>query len=98
MRASALEAGIEFRRATAYPPLAAMPLPATLPSPLQGAPIAVDFGTEAGLYRERLGIPVLVCGPGNMAQAHRANEYLEVDQLGRACGFLRSLVDDLCVA
>ena len=97
MRAVAPEAGIEFRRTSAYPPLAPMPLPASLPSPLQGAPIAVDFGTEAGLYRERLGIPVLVCGPGNMAQAHRADEYIEVDQLGRACDLLRSVIDDFCV-
>lgn len=57
--------------------------------------LALDFGTEAGLYSERLGVPVIVCGPGDMAQAHRPDEYLTVEQLERAEAFLRRLVDTL---
>jgi acetylornithine deacetylase/succinyl-diaminopimelate desuccinylase-like protein len=45
---------------------------------------SVDFGTEAGLYQAALQVPVVVCGPGDMAQAHVADEYLGVDQLDRA--------------
>jgi len=46
---------------------------------------AVDFGTEAGLYSQRLGVPAIVCGPGSMADAHRADESLAFSQL-RGCG------------
>jgi acetylornithine deacetylase len=46
--------------------------------------LAVDFGTEAGLYQQRLGIPVVVCGPGSMDDAHGADESVALDQL-RGC-------------
>ena len=42
---------------------------------------ALDFGTEAGLYQQRLGVPVVVCGPGSMAQGHTPDEYLTVAEL-----------------
>ncbi|RVT85822.1 acetylornithine deacetylase [Rhodobacteraceae bacterium CCMM004] len=51
----------------------------------------VPFGTEAGLY-QALGADVAVCGPGHIAQAHTADEYLAVDQLGACCTLLRRLV------
>ena len=40
-----------------------------------------DFGTGAGLYRERLDVPVVVSGSGSMAQRHIADGFLEVTQL-----------------
>lgn len=44
----------------------------------------VAFGTEAGFF-DRLGLPVVVCGPGSMAgQGHKADEYIETAQLA-AC-------------
>lgn len=44
----------------------------------------VAFGTEAGFFA-RLGIPTVVCGPGDMeAQGHKADEFLSVQQLA-AC-------------
>ena len=43
----------------------------------------VAFGTEAGLFR-RLGSDVVVCGPGSITQAHKADEFVSVDQM-RAC-------------
>ncbi len=46
--------------------------------------IKVAFGTEAGFFAQ-LGIPTVVCGPGDMAgQGHKADEYLDVAQLA-AC-------------
>lgn len=51
----------------------------------------IDFGTEAGLYAE-LGIPTAVCGPGDIAGAHRADESVEHDQLGRCLAALRRLI------
>ena len=41
----------------------------------------VAFGTEAGLFDQRLNLPTAVCGPGFMAQGHKPDEYLAVDQL-----------------
>ncbi|HAT7748174.1 acetylornithine deacetylase [Legionella pneumophila] len=43
----------------------------------------VAYATEAGLFQQAE-IPTIVCGPGSIEQAHRANEYVEVEQL-RLC-------------
>ncbi|HLH65289.1 MAG TPA: acetylornithine deacetylase [Solirubrobacteraceae bacterium] len=96
MRAIAPEAEIELDELASYPGLeAAGELPA-----LEGAGerIAVDFGTEAGLYARRLRAPVAVCGPGDMGRAHRPDEYIEVGELVAAVAMLDSLVDALCEA
>ena len=50
----------------------------------------VAFGTEAGLF-QRAGIPTVVCGPGHIAQAHQADEYVSLDQLAASERFLRAL-------
>ena len=52
---------------------------------------AIDFGTEAGLYAE-LGIPTAVCGPGDIAEAHRSDESVEPDQLAECMTALRRLI------
>lgn len=39
------------------------------------------FGTEGGLFANRLGVPVVVCGPGSIAQAHIADEYIAREQI-----------------
>ncbi len=41
----------------------------------------ISFGTEGGLYNQRLGIPTVVCGPGSIAVAHKPDEYVEETQL-----------------
>lgn len=51
---------------------------------------AVSYGTEAGLF-QRAGIPTVVCGPGSIEQAHRPNEYVELDQIAQCEAFLMSL-------
>ncbi|MGH2856070.1 MAG: acetylornithine deacetylase [Solirubrobacteraceae bacterium] len=104
MRVTAPEAEIELVSLSAYPGLAPAGDVATALATAGGstAPaldaIAVDFGTEAGLYRERLGVPVVVCGPGDMARAHRADEYIETGELAAAERWLDGLADRLCVA
>lgn len=54
----------------------------------------VPFGTEAGLF-QAIGIPSVICGPGAIAQAHKPDEYLEIDQLDQCLGFLARLVGRL---
>ncbi|GMA41303.1 hypothetical protein GCM10025883_33480 [Mobilicoccus caccae] len=46
-------------------------------------PVKVTYGTEAGLF-SKAGIDTLVLGPGDIAQAHAADEFVELDQI-RAC-------------
>jgi acetylornithine deacetylase len=48
----------------------------------------VAYGTEAGLF-QGIGIPTVVCGPGHIAQAHKPDEYVALDQLGACEAFLR---------
>jgi acetylornithine deacetylase len=50
----------------------------------------VAFGTEAGIF-QALGMDVVVCGPGSIAQAHKADEYLALDQLDQCLTVLQRL-------
>lgn len=61
-------------------------------SELTGANAAgvVAFGTEAGLF-QAAGISAVVCGPGSIAQAHKADEYVEVAQLEACLAMLDAL-------
>ena len=54
----------------------------------------VSFTTEAGLFHAA-GIPTVVCGPGSIAQAHRPDEFIAIDQLAKCDSFLRRLLDRL---
>lgn len=40
----------------------------------------VSYGTEAGFF-EKIGVPTVVCGPGDIAQAHTKDEYIYASQL-----------------
>jgi len=50
----------------------------------------VPFGTEAGIFQS-LGMDVVVCGPASIDQAHKADEYLAIDQLAQCLGVLERL-------
>ncbi len=50
----------------------------------------VAYATEAGLF-QRIGIPTIVCGPGDIIQAHKPNEFVAIAQLERCEEFLRKL-------
>ncbi len=51
----------------------------------------VPFGTEAGLFQQ-LGLDVVVCGPGSIAQAHKPDEFVTHDQLSQCLTMLDQLV------
>jgi len=57
--------------------------------------IKVAFGTEGGLFDERLGVPVVVCGPGSMEQGHKPDEFVSLEQLQRCDSMLAKLVERL---
>jgi acetylornithine deacetylase len=94
MRAVAPEAGIRFEKICETPAFLAraedpaVQLAARLAE--ADATTLVAFGTEAGLF-QRAGIPTVVCGPGHIAQAHQADEYVELAQLAASERFLLAL-------
>jgi acetylornithine deacetylase len=53
----------------------------------------ISFGTEGGLFQERLGVPTVVCGPGDIAVAHKPDEYIEESQMAACDRFLARLLD-----
>jgi acetylornithine deacetylase len=67
-------------------------LPLTLELAGQNETHAVSYATEAGLFQEG-GAPAIVCGPGDIAQAHTANEFVEVAELERCLRFMARLAD-----
>jgi acetylornithine deacetylase len=54
----------------------------------------VAYGTEAGLLQEGLGVPTVICGPGDIAVAHKPDEFVTPDQLRRCEDLLRRLCAD----
>jgi acetylornithine deacetylase len=94
MRAVAPEAGIRFEPICATPSFLARDddFAVLLARRLAEAEATtlVAFGTEAGLF-QRAGIPTVVCGPGHIAQAHQADEYVSLAQLAAGERFLQAL-------
>ena len=64
----------------------------------QNEVMKLAFGTEGGLFTARLGVPVVVCGPGSITQAHKPDEYVEADQLAQCDAFLAQLIAQLQAA
>lgn len=54
----------------------------------------VSYGTEAGQF-QREGYSVVVCGPGDIAQAHQLNEFIAVRQLDAGVAFIRNIIEKL---
>jgi acetylornithine deacetylase len=51
----------------------------------------VAYGTEGGLFSQA-GIPTVVCGPGNIDQAHKADEFIRITELEKCGQFLDRLI------
>ncbi|MDX5361408.1 MAG: M20/M25/M40 family metallo-hydrolase, partial [Alphaproteobacteria bacterium] len=52
----------------------------------------VAYGTEAGIFQQKGGIPTVICGPGSIEQAHKPNEFCDVAQIVACDGFMLRLV------
>lgn len=57
--------------------------------------IKVAFGTEGGLFSRDAGTPTVVCGPGSMAQGHKPDEFVSLDQMRRCDDMLDNLLGRL---
>ncbi|MHC8507879.1 MAG: acetylornithine deacetylase [Rhodospirillales bacterium] len=55
----------------------------------------VAFGTEGGLFNERLNVPTVICGPGSMAQGHKPDEFIQRSQIEKCDRMLDALIDNL---
>lgn len=54
----------------------------------------VAYAAEAGQFSNG-GFESVICGPGSIAQAHRANEFIEKDQLAKGVEMIKKLKDSL---
>ncbi|WP_435260041.1 acetylornithine deacetylase [Thioclava sp. FR2] len=98
MKAVRPEAGIHLDRFFDVPPLVPETEGAaeTQVRRLTGdnATHVVSYGTEAGQFQAE-GYSAVVCGPGDIAQAHQADEYLEVSEFNAGKSFMEKLLADL---
>ena len=99
MHAVNRDAAIRFYPISSYPGLytAAQSAAARLVAHLTGSEkfSTVAFGTEGGLFHQS-GIPSVICGPGNMAQGHKPDEFITVEQLNACDALLRRLATWMC--
>ena len=56
----------------------------------------VAYATEGGQYTNS-GIPTIICGPGSIEQAHKADEFVALSEIERCDGFLQKLLES-CTA
>ena len=84
-----------------HPPVPPLDTPAEAPIvrlllELTGAeePLHVAYASEAGQF-SRQGFPAVICGPGDIAQAHRADEFVAVNQLEGCMDLLARLAQRL---
>jgi acetylornithine deacetylase len=102
MQQTAADSGIDWEELVAYPGLSDDTRSGWLQQlacDLSGHTdrVTLSFGTEGGLFQQ-LGIPTVVCGPGSIEQAHKADEFVALDQLSQCLRFLERLTDRLPAA
>jgi acetylornithine deacetylase len=96
MRRLAPEADIVIHQGNRVPPFGADRMSEAVALALklagQNETGAVSYATEAGLF-QGAGVPAVVCGPGDIAQAHTADEWITISELERCLAFLGHLAD-----
>jgi len=92
-------ANIEIEITNTYPPLGTAPDAEVVHfvKSLTGAngTMKVAFGTEGGLFDADLGIPTVICGPGSMAQGHKPDEFVCLEQLDKCDAMMDALLAQL---
>ena len=95
MKAVAPEAGFDFQDRSEFAGLDTSPDAevTVLAKQLSGRNrhSKVAYGTEGGLF-SLAGIPTVVCGPGSIDQAHKADEFIAVTELEKCGVFLDRLI------
>ncbi|MCU1395914.1 MAG: argE [Ilumatobacteraceae bacterium] len=62
----------------------------------RGPTVPLGFGTEGGLFAAAVDAPVVICGPGDIAVAHRPDEHVSIEQLEACLDFLAPLIAGVC--
>jgi acetylornithine deacetylase len=96
MRQADADAGASIEIVNEVPPFQADASSGVVPLALklarQNETFAVCYATEASLFQAG-GAPSVVCGPGDIAQAHTPDEYLEAAELEKCLAFLARVAD-----
>jgi acetylornithine deacetylase len=95
MRAKHPEANIEIKRRSFVPGLLPQENEAAAKLALEwtggNRTYAVPYGTEAGIFRSH-GIPTVICGPGDISQAHQPNEFVARSQMDACDTFIDKMI------
>jgi acetylornithine deacetylase len=96
MKRVAPDAAIELEPLAAYPGLRDDASSSALKTLCGGllddkGEMTLSFGTEGGLFQS-IDIPTIVCGPGLISRAHKADEFVTLDELRACTSFLERLV------
>ena len=90
------EAAISIVRANTVPPFAAEPdsdaTSLALKLTGQNGTHTVSYATEAGLF-QHAGSASIVCGPGDIAQAHTPDEWIADSEINKCMAFMTRLAD-----
>ena len=57
----------------------------------------VAYATEGGQFTNS-GIPTIICGPGSIEQAHKADEYVALSEMVRCDEFLQKLLNSCAIS
>jgi len=87
---------IRFDETSSYPGLHTDPASTVIAytrsiNPIDNIGDNVSFGTEAGLF-DGIGVNCLVCGPGSIDQAHKADEFVSREQMQTCDQMIENLV------
>lgn len=97
-RLAAAECGLEFEVQSRAEPLYVEPTSQFVAEVLQiadkPAPRTVAYGTDGAMFRDMQ--KLVVCGPGDIAQAHTFDEFIELDQLQRGTDLYARLIQHWC--
>lgn len=58
--------------------------------------LKVSYSTEAGIFQDAH-IPTVICGPGDIRQAHQPNEFISIEQLDLCEKILSNVINFFCV-
>lgn len=58
------------------------------------SPGKVSYGTEGGHF-QKAGVTTIVCGPGSIEQAHKPDEYIDLEQIAKGEQFVSALIQSL---
>ncbi|WP_298216152.1 acetylornithine deacetylase [Acidocella sp.] len=90
---------VEIRVTNAYPGVETPPGAAVTRIALAAAGTQktgkAGFGTEAGLFTQTLGLPAVICGPGSIDRAHKADEDVTPEELAACDAFLDRVIATL---